>query len=133
MHVFFAVSVGSLFSPWLEAHCATAALNPSTCEVGLKVIPQSRLAAHVAPGFSPARAALKGGATRPETEGLRVRAVCASVGGEGERAGEGNSVCRLGGNLFEAREVPARGKCQYGSLFELLEAQKLQKDVPHES
>jgi hypothetical protein len=26
-HVFFADSVGSLFSPWLEAHCATATLT----------------------------------------------------------------------------------------------------------
>ena len=47
--------------------------GPSTCEIGLNVIPQSRVATHVAPGFSPARAALKGGATPPETEGFGLK------------------------------------------------------------
>jgi RecQ family ATP-dependent DNA helicase len=37
-------------------------------------IHQSRVTTHVAPGFSPAPAALKGGATPPETEGLRSSA-----------------------------------------------------------
>jgi diaminopimelate epimerase len=38
----------------------------------IDVIPQSRVATHVAPGFSRAPAALKGGATLPETGGLRL-------------------------------------------------------------
>jgi glutamate formiminotransferase len=36
-----------------------------------QAVAQSRVATHVAPGFSPARAALKVGAAAPETEGLR--------------------------------------------------------------
>jgi hypothetical protein len=38
--LFFVLSVGWLFSPWLEAHCATATLNRQYvnlgCEIGLK-------------------------------------------------------------------------------------------------
>jgi diaminopimelate epimerase len=38
----------------------------------IDLFPQSKVATHVAPGFSPASAALKGGATLPEAEGLRL-------------------------------------------------------------
>jgi glutamate formiminotransferase len=43
-----------------------------------QLVPQTRVATHVAPGFSPARAALKGGATAPDTEGLREQTESAS-------------------------------------------------------